>query len=110
MERSPNTKPFALTPDLLEGASIVEAYDSHEDFRQAKEMLNMCMLYATAYNETMVKRLETEKPEFFDENNINKREMVAHLTNNMCLAYTKYKSKVFRDTTVKLKEKEHLNE
>ena len=62
-----------------------------------------------AMNE-MKKRMEKEKPEFFEENNINKRLMVANLTNNMCLAHTKYKSKVFRDTTVKIKEKEHLNE
>ena len=70
----------------------------------------MCLLYATAYNETLLKRLEKEKPEFFEENNINKREMVSHLTNNMCLAYTKYKNKVFRDTTAAMKDKEHLTE
>lgn len=108
--RPPNTKPFALTPDDVEGASRIEAYDSHPEFVQAKELHNMCMLYATAYNEIMLKRMEKEKPEFFEENNINKRMMVAHLTNNMCLPHTKYKSKVFRDTTVKIKEKEHLNE
>lgn len=70
----------------------------------------MCMLYATAFNETMLKRLEKEKPEFYEENGIDKRELVAHLTNNMCLAQTKFKSKVFRDTTAKLKEKEHLQD
>lgn len=109
-ERPSNTKPFAVSPDYLDGASQVELYDSNEDFKNAKQMHNMCMLYATAYNETMLKRLEKEKPEFYEENNISKPELVAHLTNNMCLAYTKYKSKVFRDTTAALKEKEHLNE
>jgi hypothetical protein len=109
-ERPNSTKPFAVDPDYLEGASINDIYDSNEDFKQAKNMHNLCMLYATAYNETMLQRLEKEKPEFYEENNINKRELVAHLTNNMCLAYTKYKSKVFRDTTAQLKEKEHLNE
>ena len=68
------------------------------------------MLYAASYNETMLKRLEREKPEFYEENNIEKRELVAHLTNNMCLPYTKYKSKMFRTRTAELKEKEHLTE
>jgi hypothetical protein len=35
--------------------------------------------------------------------------MVAHLNNNMCIAYSKYKSRVFRDATVILKDKENLN-
>ena len=107
-ERSPASKPFALTPDDLDSASRLELYEKSEDFKAAKELHNMCMLYATAYNETMLKRMENEKPEFFEENNINKRLMVAHLTNNMCLPYTKYKSTVFRRTTADLKEKEQL--
>lgn len=110
MERPAATKPFAVTPDHLDGFSRAETYDQYADFTQAKEMHSMCMLYATAYNETMLKRLEKEKPEFYEENNISRGELVAHLTNNMCLTYTKYKSKVFRDTTVKIKEKEHINE
>lgn len=70
----------------------------------------MCMMYAAAYNATMLKRMEKEKPEFFEENNINKTEFVAHLSNNMCLPYTKYKSSVFRDTITKIKQDEHLHE
>ena len=70
----------------------------------------MCMLYATAYNETMLKRLEKEKPEFYEENNLSKGEMVAHLTNNMCLPYAKYRSKVYRDRTAELIEEKHLKE
>lgn len=58
----------------------------------------------------MLLRLEKERPEFYEENNVNKQEMVAHLNNNMCIAYSKYKSRVFRDTTVFLKDKENLNE
>ena len=58
----------------------------------------MCTLYATAYNEQMMKRLEDEKPEFFEEAGMSKRELVAHLTNNMCLPYSKLKSKVYRET------------
>ena len=49
-ERPPNTKPFALTSDDVEGASLMELYDKNYNFKQAKELHNMCMLYATAYN------------------------------------------------------------
>jgi hypothetical protein len=68
------------------------------------------MMYATAYNETMLKRLETEQPDFYAENNLNKRELAAHLTNNMCMPYSKFKAKVFRDRTIEMKEKEHLTD
>ena len=108
--RPANTKPFALTSDLLDGASRTELYDKDPQWKEAKQLHTMCTMYASAYNETMLKRLEKEKPEFFEENNINKQEMIAHLTNNMCLPYTKFKGKVFRDTTARLKEKEHLQE
>ena len=109
-ERPSNTKPFALSSDQLSGASKNELYDSVPAFKDAKTLLNQCLVYATAYNETMLLRLEKERPEFYEENNINKRELVAHLNNNMCLAYSKYKSKVFRDTTAYLKDKENLND
>ena len=110
MERPANTKPFAVTPDYLNGSSVVEAYDKSQDWQQAKELHTMCTMYATAYNSTMLKRLEKEKPDFFAENNIEKAEMIVHLTNNMCLPYTKYKSRVFRSTTANLKEGEHLKD
>jgi hypothetical protein len=58
----------------------------------------------------MMKRLENEKPEFFEESTISRAEIVAHLTHNMCLPYAKIKSRVMRETTSKIKEKEHLTE
>ena len=36
MERPAWAKPFALTPDNLDGASRTEIYDANEDFKQAK--------------------------------------------------------------------------
>ena len=86
-ERPGSTKPFALTPDLLNGASRTELYDSVPQYKEAKGLYNSCLIYATAYNETMLQRLEKEKPEFYEENNLVKAELVAHLSNNMCLAY-----------------------
>jgi hypothetical protein len=73
-------------------------------------MHTLCMLYASAYYETMVVRLEKEKPEFFEENNIDKHEMMTHLVNNMCLKESKLKSKAYREAVVSIKEREHLSE
>jgi hypothetical protein len=108
--RPPQTKPFALTENHLQGASIIEAYDKYQDFREAKEMHSLCMLYATSYSEIMMKRLESEKPEFFVEATMTRPELVAHLTNNMCLPYSKIKAKMMRDTSVKIKENDHLKD
>ncbi len=110
MDRPSNTKPFALDPTFIDGASRAEVLNANEEFQNAKQMHSLCVLYATAYNETMVLRMEKEKPEWFEENQVNKHEMIAHLTNNMCLKESKYKSKVFRNTLVDIKEKQHLQE
>ena len=38
----------------------------------------------------------------------SKKELAAHVNKNMCLAYFKYKSKVFRDATAHLRKKSML--
>jgi hypothetical protein len=44
-----------------------DTYDGVYDFKAAKEAHNMCLLYAAAYNEILLKRMEAEKPEFYEE-------------------------------------------
>lgn len=107
--RPPQSKPFAFNHDQT-GSSIHEKFDQYEDFKEAKHVHSMCLLYANSYSEIMLKRLEAEKPEFYEENNITKRELVAHLANNMCLPYAKVRSKLMRDTSIKIKENDHLKE
>lgn len=68
------------------------------------------MVYATSYNVTVLKRLEAEKPEFFQEYGMSKEALAVHLTNNMCLPFSKLKSYMFRDTTAKIKEKSYLDD
>ena len=110
MSRPADTKLFALTPDYIDGASRIETLNANEEYSSAKSVHTLCQLYAAAYNETMLIRLQKEKPEFFEENNIDKHELLAHLTNNMCLKESKYKSKAYREAVAGIKEKEHLNE
>jgi len=109
-DRPADTKLFALSPDYIDGASRIEVLNSNEEYKSAKQIHTLCQIYAAAYNETMLLRLSKEKPEFFEENNINKTELVVHLTNNMCLRETKYQSLAYRNAMIGIKEKEHLNE
>lgn len=90
--RPNESKPFTIAPGQIDGASMQELFEKDYKYKEAKEMYSMCVLYATAYNETMLKRLEKEKPDFYEENNLQKQELIAHLINNMCLPYAKYRS------------------
>ena len=74
------------------------------------ELHAACLMYAVSYSEVLMKRLEKEKEDFFEEAGITKREMVAHLTNNLCLPYTKLKSQAYRSAAAKLKEKKFLTD
>ena len=108
--RPNQTKAFALSPGQMDGASIQELFEKDLKYKEAKDLHSMCTLYAAAYNETMLKRLEKEKPEFYEENNIDKHEMIAHLVNNMCLPYSKYRSKVYRDSVADDIEHKHTTD
>ena len=109
-DRPADSKTFALSSGDLAGDSKTEMYNKVDSFKSAKEAYDTCLLYATAYNETLLKRLEAERPEFYEENELSKAELVAHLVNNMCLPFAKFRGRVFRDATAQLKEKEHLND
>ena len=58
----------------------------------------------------MLKRIESEKPEFFAEAGVTKEEMAVQLTHNMCLPYQKIKNQVHRKTVAEFKEKETLRD
>jgi len=66
------------------------------------------VIYAAAYSMTVLKRLMAEKPEFLEEAGVSEDEMVTHLTNNMCLPYQKYQSRMFRERSAELKEEDFL--
>lgn len=83
---------------------MVELYDKDPKWKDAKTMHNLCMLYATSYNHIVLKRLLAEQPDFLEEQGVTKGEMVAHLTNNMCMAQSKYRARMFRERTAALKE------
>lgn len=71
---------------------------------------NQCLLYGNAYSATIMERIEKERPEFFEEVGMSKYALASHLANNICLPYTKLKSKIFRETTAAIKEKQHLQD
>ena len=87
-----------------------EMYDQYHMYKEIKQLHNQCLLYANAYSATLLKRLEGERPEFFEENGITRESLCTQLSHNICLPYTKLRGKAFRDTTVKIKEKAHLQD
>ena len=84
--------------------------DKDPEWVDARQAFNNCLQYATAYNATMLKRVEIAKPEFFEEASMTQSEMISHLSNNMCLAETKYKNRMFRKRLSNLKEEEVLKD
>ena len=59
------------------------------------------MMYAQSYALQMITRVLEEEPDFFEEKPITQDEFHSHLTNNLCLGVSKYRSSVFKDTTAK---------
>ena len=108
--RDSESKPFSFHNSALAGKSQKMNYDSYGDFKDASTLHQACVVYATAYTETMLTRAKAEDPEIFAMRGMSKGEMQAHLTHNMCLPYAKVHSKVFRETTAKINEKNYLND
>ena len=52
----------------------------------------------------MLKRVKAEKEDFFEEAGMSENEMIAHLTNNMCLPYAKLKAVAFRQAKASIKD------
>ena len=50
----------------------------------------------------MTMRVEEENPNFLEEKNMERIEFIAHLSNNICLGFSKYKRAVFKDTTAQI--------
>ena len=108
--RDSESKPFSFNNSILGGKSQKMAYDAYQDYSDASTLHQACVVYATAYTETMLTRAKAEDPEIFAMRGMSKEEMQAHLTHNMCLPYAKVHSKVFRETTAKITEKNYLND
>ena len=108
--RPPETKPFTLDGDKVPGASEQERYESVPGFKEINAMHAMCTLYAQSYSLVMMKRIKAENENFFEEAGIPENELIAHLTNNMCLPYTKLKSQAYRSATATLKDRQHIKD
>ena len=108
--RDSESKPFSFNNRMLGGKSQKMDYDSFSDYKDASTLHHACLVYATAYTETMLTRAKAEDPEIFAMRGMSKEEMQAHITHNMCLPYAKVHSKVFRETTAKINERNYLND
>ena len=76
----------------------------------ANQVATNCWTYAQAYVEMMLVRLAKEEPDYFADKPISQAEFSMHMQSNICLPVTKYKNKVFIDTTAQLTEEGHLKD
>ena len=109
-DRHSRTKAFSYDNSHLGGRTQLDTYNSYKDYKDVSTLHKTCILYATAYTETMLTRAKAEDPDIFAMKGMSKSEMQTHLAHNMCLPYSKLHSKVFRETTAKIHEKNYLND
>ena len=66
-----------------------ELYAKDANYKTARDLFSLCNLYASAYNDIMLKRIEEERPEILENLKMDRNELIAHLMHNMCLPYGK---------------------
>jgi hypothetical protein len=65
--REGRSKYFSYVQSEMDTASNVEKYDEDPNWTEVKQFHYQCLKYATAYTATVMKRMATERPEFFEE-------------------------------------------
>ena len=96
--------------EALTGASTDERYEKYGNWTEQNKLYKNCLIYATAYTETMLTRAKAEDPEVFATKGMSKQEMQVHMVNNICLPYKKLQNRAFRDTTAKITESNYLKD
>jgi hypothetical protein len=109
-ERPANLKAFAVDVDDLKGKSLVEQYNKDPLYVQSKEMHKTCMMYGTAYADTILQRIENEQPDYFSNKGVSRTTMMAHLINNICLPVAKAHGRQFRNTTANFNDKAYTTD
>ena len=109
-DRSNASKPFSMGHGKLVGRSAKDLYMADKDFKDADDLHTKCLVYASAYTETMLTRAQVEDPEIFAVKGMNKSEMQQNMIHNMCLPYKKLHAKMFREATARINEKNYLED
>ena len=109
-QRPSHTKFFAVNENDIKGATMVESYEKDQAFTNAKELHKSCILYATAYADTMLHRVANEEPTYFEDKGISRPELMSHLINNICYPVTKHYSRQFRETSATMREDKHTQD
>jgi HipA-like protein len=58
----------------------------------------------------MIMRIEKEDPNFFDDKDYTRAEIIAKVSHNMCLQISQFRSKVFQNTVTDMLDKDHTKE
>ena len=73
--RDSESKAFSVPGRNIGGKSQLDQMESYPEFKDASQIHKACVIYATAYTETMLTRAKAEDPEIFAMRNISKEEM-----------------------------------
>ena len=65
-ERPFGSRPFNVPQEDLKGYSNSKTYMAVPEFKESVQLQNECYRYAFGYAHTMINRLLSEEPEFFD--------------------------------------------
>ena len=65
--------------------TIKEKYDAQPEFAEQRQRLKACLYWANSFTHVMLRRLEGERPEFFDEIGMDFITAKDAIVNNMCL-------------------------
>lgn len=109
-KRSSASKPFSIKDEFFVGRSERQDYLDNSDYKEVKGMYDKCLNYAESYTKIMLNRALIEDPEVFAVKGISRKEMHMNLVHNMCLPYKSLHARAFRDQTVRISEKNYLND
>ena len=109
-KREPWTKPFAIQGSHLTGRTNKQTFDKYPEYRKANEMFEACLDSAHAYATTMILRVNAEEPDFLVDRGMTQEEFVAHMSNNYCLGFSKYRSHVVKESIADVHENGYLQD
>ena len=92
------------------GESNVLRFKKYPEFQDAETLARTCQLYAASYSSTMIMRIEKEDPNFFDDKDYTREEIIAKINHNLCLQIHQYRAKVFQNTVTDMLDKDHTRE
>jgi hypothetical protein len=65
-DRPSGSKAFNVAASDLKGSSTIKMYNKYPQYESVQRLQRQCYRFAASYASTMITRLLTEEPDFFD--------------------------------------------